>query len=76
MRKTVRQQSLRNGPIYVAEVFRNWQRAWLHTVSLCAVLVLLARPGADRKEIAALFTDREGFVPDELRRAFSVAMAG
>jgi len=65
-----------NGPIYVAEVFRNWRRAWLHTVSLCAVLVLLARPGAERKEIAALFTDRDDVVPDELRRAFSVAIAG
>jgi len=64
-----------NGPIYVAEVFRNWQRAWLHTVSLCAVLVLLARRGAQRKEIAALFTDRGDIVPDELRRAFSLATA-
>jgi hypothetical protein len=65
-----------NGPIYVAEVFRNWQRAWLHTLSLCAVLVTLARAGAERKEIAKLFTDRGDIVPDELRRAFSVAMAG
>ena len=65
-----------NGPIYVAEVFRSWQRAWLHTVSLCAVLVLLARRGGERKEIAALFTDRGDVVPDELRRAFGVAAAG
>jgi len=65
-----------NGPIYVAEVFRNWQRVWLHTVSLCAVLVLLARRSAERKEIAALFTDRGDIVPDELRRAFSLATAG
>lgn len=65
-----------NGPIYVAEVFRNWRRAWLHTVSLCAVLVLLARPSAERKEIAALFTDREDIVPEELRQAFSLAMTG
>ena len=65
-----------NGPIYVAEVFTTWRRAWLHTVSLCAVLILLARPGAERKDIAALFTDREDVVSDELRRALSVAMAG
>lgn len=63
-----------NGPIYVAEVFRNWRRAWLHTVSLCGVLVLLVRPGAERMETAALFTDREGIVPDELRQAFRLAM--
>jgi hypothetical protein len=56
-----------NGPIYVAEVFRHWRRAWLQTVSLCAVLVLLARPGAERRRVTALFTDREGVVPGELR---------
>lgn len=41
-----------NGPIYVREAFREWHRAWLHTVSLCAVLILIARPQADRQEIA------------------------
>jgi hypothetical protein len=40
------------------------------------VLVLLARRGAERKEIAALFTDKGDIVPDELRRAFRVATAG
>ena len=65
-----------NGPIYAAGAFRNWQRAWLHTVALSAVLVLLARRGAEREEISALFTDRGDIVSDELRRAFSVAMTG
>jgi hypothetical protein len=32
--------------------------------------------GAERKEIAALFIDREDIVPEEVRQAFSLAMAG
>jgi hypothetical protein len=64
-----------NGPIYVPEVFSAWHRACLHTFSLCAVLVRLARPQADRSEVAALFTDRDGIVPEELRRAFALVSA-
>jgi hypothetical protein len=64
-----------NGPIYVPEVFSAWHSACLHTFSLGAVLVSLARPQADRSEIAALFTDRDGIVPEELRRAFSLVSA-
>ena len=61
-----------NGPIYVREAFGKWHRAWLHTVSLCAVLILIGRPQADRKDIARMFTDRSGVVNDDLRRALSV----
>ncbi len=64
-----------NGPVYVPEVFRDWHRAWLHTVALCAVLILLARPKGGRAEVAALFTDRDGIVPGELRRAFALVFA-
>lgn len=62
-----------NGPVYVPEVFKDWHRAWLHTVSLCAVRILLARPQAERAEVAGLFTNRADVVPEELRRAFGAA---
>jgi hypothetical protein len=47
----------------------------LHTVSLCAVQILLARPEADRGAVGALFSDRDGIVPEELRRAFALVSA-
>lgn len=64
-----------NGPVYVHETFREWHCAWLNTVSLCAVLILIARPRADRRGVAALFTDKVDIVPEDLRHAFAVAAA-
>lgn len=63
-----------NGPVYVPKAFREWHRAWLHTVSLCAVLILLARPDANRQEVARLFSDRPDVVDHDLRRALAVAV--
>ena len=64
-----------NGPVYVSEAFREWCCAWLHAVSLCAVLILIARPHADREVVSTLFTDRADIAPEQLRRAFAVAGA-
>jgi hypothetical protein len=64
-----------NGPVYVHEAFREWHRAWLHAISLCAVLILIARPQGDRPEVAALFTDHAEIVTEDLIRAFEVVRA-
>ena len=64
-----------NGPVYVQEAFGQWHRAWLHAVSVCAVLILIVRPKADRQEIAALFSDRAEVGTQDLLRAFDLAGA-
>jgi hypothetical protein len=57
----------------VHEAFREWHLAWLHVVSLCAVLILMARPQADRPEVVVLFTAWAEVVTEDLLRAFELA---
>lgn len=58
-----------NGPIFVETVFRDWYFAYLRTVSLCSILMLLARPHGDRSAFADLFTDDPNVLPPDLRDA-------
>jgi hypothetical protein len=62
-----------NGPVHKQEAFMEWRRGYLHTVSLCSVLILLARPEGDRSQVAPLFVDRPDIVPPDLRHAFTLA---
>lgn len=64
-----------NGPIYVAKVFRDWCCAYLRTVSICSVLVLLCRPGDDRGQAMKLSTDDDTVVPADVRQAFALVSA-
>lgn len=62
-----------NGPIYKPEAFMEWYYAFRRTVSLCAVSILLAQPGADRLLLADLFTDDTNVLPPDLFAAFELA---
>jgi hypothetical protein len=64
-----------NGPIYVARVFRDWCCAYLRTVSICSVLILLSRTGSDRRPTMKLFTDHDSVVPADVRQAFALVSA-
>jgi hypothetical protein len=64
-----------NGPIYVAKAFRDWYCAYLRTVSICSVLILLCRPGDDRGQAMKLFTDDDTIVPADVRQAFAISSA-
>lgn len=61
-----------NGPIYVAGVFFDWYYAYLRTVSLCSIFMLLARPHVDRAAFANLFTDDPTVIPADLQNAFKL----
>lgn len=50
-----------------------WYYAFRRTVSLCAVSILLAQPGADRLLLADLFTDDTNVLPPDLFAAFELA---
>lgn len=61
-----------NGPIYVHKVFWDWYYAYLRTVSLCSIMLFLARPDGDRTTFADLFTDDPEVVPPELLESIKV----
>jgi hypothetical protein len=61
-----------NGPIYVSSVFSDWYYAYLLTTSLCAVLMLLARPKGDRAAFADLFIDDPNVLPPDLIEALQL----
>lgn len=61
-----------NGPIYSADAFRAWHYAFRRTVSLCALSIVLSRPGADRSLLADLFTDDDNVLPRDLLAAFKL----
>lgn len=63
-----------NGPIYVASVFRDWYFAFLRSTSLCAVLMLLARPAGDRAAFTDLFVEDPNVLPADLLEAFQLAL--
>jgi hypothetical protein len=52
-----------NGPIYVGRVFQDWYYAYLQTVSLCCISVLLAWPKGDRSALTGLLTDDPQVLP-------------
>lgn len=58
-----------NGPIYVHKAFWDWYCAYLRTVSLCSILMFLARPHGDRRLFADLFTRDPDVIPADLMRA-------
>jgi hypothetical protein len=64
-----------NGPIYVSEVFQNWCRAYLRTLSICSILILMCRRGGSRRQAMKLFTDDEAVVPPDVREAFGLVSA-
>jgi hypothetical protein len=59
-----------NGPIYVGRVFWDWYYAYLRTVSLCAILICLARSSGDRLPLTELFTDDPAVLPPDVLEAF------
>jgi hypothetical protein len=58
-----------NGPIFVQAVFWNWYIAYLQTVSLCSILMFLARPNGDRRIIGSLFARDSSIICPELMHA-------
>jgi hypothetical protein len=62
-----------NGPIYAVKVFRDWYYAFLRTVLICSISILLGRPGADRAPVADLFIDDPNVVPPDVQEAFKLA---
>lgn len=63
---------LSNGPIYVPKVFRDWYFAFLQSTSLCAVLLLLARPTSDPAAFTDLFIEDRNVLPPDLLEAFQL----
>jgi hypothetical protein len=61
-----------NGPIFVGGVFRDWYFAYLRTISLCSILMFLARPDGDKSVFLDLFTDDPNVLPPDLRAAVSL----
>lgn len=61
-----------NGPIYVEQVFLNWYHAYLQTISLCSISMLLARPNGDRSALSELFTDDASILPADVLEAFKL----
>lgn len=57
------------GPIYVARAFWDWYLAFLRSLSLCSILMFLARPRGDRSAYIDLFIDDPNVVPAELLAA-------
>ena len=61
------------GPIYQGRVFLDWYYAYLRTISLGVVSILLARGEADREPLAELFIDDPNVLGPELLEAFKFA---
>jgi len=62
-----------NGPIYAGKAFRDWYHAYLQTISLCTVSILLSRSCADRAALVEMFIDDPNVVPSDVREAFKLA---
>jgi hypothetical protein len=62
-----------NGPVYASKAFRNWYYAYLRTVSLCSISILLSGSAADRALVAELFIDDPNVVPPDVQEAFKLA---
>lgn len=61
-----------NGPIYVPSAFWDWYCAYLRTVSLCSILISLARPHGDQSVLVDLFTNDPTVLPVDLLHAGSI----
>ena len=57
------------GPIYVPGVFWNWYCAYLQTISLCSLQMLLARSTGDRSAFTDLFIDDPSVIASDLLEA-------